>query len=98
MTNANRTGVQPIDAFNGDFDLLPIAAHFRYGAVPVNVGGNEFQSIAVHVSNDLDIYAEAHWHLEAVRERRLNPTRSLNDAMRDINARVARRLYERSVA
>ncbi len=87
--------VNPIDKFDGDFDMLPIAAHFRYGAIPVNVGSSDFQSAAVRISADMDTYAEAHWYLEAIRERRINPMRSLNDAMRDINARVARRLYKR---
>ena len=88
--------INPIDRFAGDFEFLPLAAHIRYGAIPVIVTGNDFQSAAVRVSRDLDVYAEAHWYLEAIRERRLNPTRSLNEAMSDINARVARRLYERT--
>jgi hypothetical protein len=93
MTN----NLQPIDRFSGDFEFLPVAAHLRYGAIPVIVTSSDFQLAAVRVSADLEVYAEAHWHLEAVRERRLNPSRSLNDAMRDINDRVARRLYERTV-
>lgn len=87
--------LNPIDRFNGEFALLPFASHIRYGAIPVNVTVNDFQGAAVRVSRDLDIYAEAHWYLEAMRERRTNPMRSLNDAMKDINARVAKRLFDR---
>lgn len=92
MANMN-----PIDRFDGDFDFLPTAAHLRYGAIPVVVTSSDFQSAAVRVSGDLDVHAEAHWYLEAIRERRLNPSRLLNDGMRDINARVARRLHGRAM-
>lgn len=84
----------PIDSFNGEFWTLPLSAHLRYGAVPVVVTASDFQSAAVRVSDDLGVYPEAHWYLEAIRERRLNPSRSLNEAMGDINARVAKRLYD----
>lgn len=92
------TVLQPIDRFNGDFEFLPLAAQIRYGAIPAIVTGEWFQLAAVTVADDLNSYAEAHWYIEAIRERRINPARSLNEAMRDINARVARRLYERSRA
>lgn len=86
----------PIDRFDGEFTFLPFAAQLRYGAVPTHPSSNDFQSAACVVADDLDLYVEAHWHLEAVRERVLHPGRALDDAMRDINARVAKRLYDRS--
>lgn len=87
-----------IDTFTGDFYLLPLAAHFRYGAVPTHPTSQDFQSAAVTVSGDLDVYAEAHWYIEAVRERRLNPGRKLDDAsLREIAWRVAARLYNRAM-
>jgi hypothetical protein len=82
--------INPIDRFSGDFEFLPIAAHLRYGQV-----GNDFQHAAVMVADDLDVYAEAHWHLEATRERAVNPTCRLDERLGVINARVAKRLFER---
>lgn len=89
--------IAPIDAFNGDFDSLSIAAQLRYGAIPAYPTSDDFQLAACLVADDLDIYAEAHWYIEAIRERRLNGGRLLEDAKRDINARVATRLYRRAV-
>lgn len=87
-----------IDSFSGDFEWLPIAAHFRYGQVPQFPTSDEFQSACVRVSGDLDRYAEAHWFLEAVRERRMNPGRTMDeDALHDISERVAQRLYRRAI-
>jgi hypothetical protein len=95
MVNAN-AAINPIDRFVGDFEFLPVAAHFRYGAVPTHVTSDDFQTAAVMVSADLDVYAEAHWHLEAVRERRLRPGCALDaEAISAINNRVAARLFER---
>lgn len=85
--------INPIDRFDGDFDLLPIAAHLRYG-----MPGHDFQFAAVRVADDLDVYAEAHWYLEATRERALNPACVLNERLSAICARVARRLFDRAVA
>lgn len=87
----------PIDRFDGDFDFLPFAAQLRYGEVPSHPSREDFQLAACVVSGDLDTYAEAHWHIEAVRERRLNPGRLLDEAKRDINNRVARRLFVRAM-
>jgi hypothetical protein len=90
--------LNPIDAFAGDFEFLPLAAQLRYGAVPTHPTSENFQCAAVTVADDLDCYAEAHWHIEAVRERRLNPGRALDDAaLREIGARVAKRLYARAM-
>jgi hypothetical protein len=87
-----------IHTFNGDFDFLSVAAHFRYGAVPAYPTSQDFQAAAVAVSSDLDTYVEAHWHLEAVRERRQRPGCALDDnTIRGINNRVANRLYEHAV-
>jgi hypothetical protein len=80
-------------SFDGDFDMLPIKAHFRYGVIPSHPTSNDFQLAACVVLDDLETYAEAHWYIEAIRERRMNPGRLLDDAKRDINARVADRLY-----
>jgi hypothetical protein len=82
--------INPIDRFEGDFEFLPIAAHLRYG-----MPGHDFQSAAVLVADDLDVYAEAHWYLEATRERVLNPACALDERMSAINTRVAKRLFER---
>lgn len=84
--------INPIDRFDGDFDFLPIAAHLRYG-----MPGHDFQLAAVMMADDLDVYAEAHWYLEAARELALNPACVLDDVrLRAINTRVAKRLFERS--
>lgn len=88
-------GLAPIDCFTGDFDLLPIAAHLRYGDVPAWASSEDFQNAAVRVSSDLDTYAEAHWHIEAVRWRRANGGRPLDEGLREIAQATARRLYER---
>ena len=80
--------------FDGDFALLPFRAGIRYGAVPAYPTSAEFHAAVSNADADLEEYPEAHWHIEAVRERRLNPGRSLDEARPDINARVARRLYE----
>ena len=89
--------VPAIDRFDGSFEWLPLAAHLRYGAVPAYPTSQDFQRAACAVSVDLDTHAEAHWYLEAVRERRLHPGRTLNEAARDINGRVAARLYSRAM-
>ena len=83
--------------FNGDFEVLPFAASVPYGAVPSHVTSNAFQSAAVALVDDLQSYPEAHWHLEATRERLLHPGRSLDEASGDINRRVAQRLHEIAV-
>jgi hypothetical protein len=90
--------ISPIDRFDGDFDFMPFAAHVRYGAVPTYTTSEDFQLAAVTVAADLDVYAEAHWHLEAVRERRLRPGCALDaETIRAINGRVAARLFARAV-
>jgi hypothetical protein len=91
------TTLQPVDAFDGDFDMLPLMAHFRYGVVPTHPTSDDFQLAAIMATHDGDLYAEAHWFIEAIRERRLNPGRLLDDAKRGINARVAARLYRRAM-
>jgi hypothetical protein len=91
-----KDAIQPVDRFDGDFDVLPFAAHIRYGTIPHTVTSGDFQLAACVVSEDLDTYPEAHWYIEAMRERRINPGRALNEAKREINLRVAARLYARS--
>jgi hypothetical protein len=92
MTN----NLAPIDRFDGDFDFLPLAAHVRYGQIPKFPSSGDFQSAVCLVVDDLDKYVEAHWYLEATRERILHPGRALDDAKRDINGRVASRLHKRT--
>lgn len=82
----------PSNPFLGDFDLLPLAAQLAHGPVPSHPTSDDFQLAAMQHGDSHD--AAALWHLEAVRERRLHPGRPLDEAKPDINARVARRLYE----
>lgn len=82
----------PSNPFLGDFDLLPFAAQIAHGSVPLYPTSNDFQTTAMELGDSHD--AAALWHLEAVRERRLNPARPLEDAKANINSRVAKRLYE----
>lgn len=82
--------MNPVDRFLGDFEFLPLAAHLRYGQV-----GSDFQLAAVTVADDLGVYAEAHWYLEATRERAQDPACKLDERLSAINARVAKRLFER---
>lgn len=82
----------PDRPFLGDFDLLPLAAHLQHGAVPTHPTSDDFQLTAARLGDSSD--AASLWHLEAVRERRLNPGRPLEDAKKDINRRVAARLHE----
>ena len=81
----------PSRPFIGDFDLLPIAAQLAHGEVPTHPTGDDFQIAAMNLGDSRD--AADLWHLEAIRERRLHPGRLLQDARRDINARVASRLH-----
>lgn len=80
--------------FDGEFSFLPLAAGLRYSAIPEYPTSADFQNAACCVAWDLDKYPEAHWYIEAIRERILNPGRKLDDAAHDINKRVATRLYE----
>lgn len=90
------TTQMPIQPFFGDFDLLPIGAHLRFGAVPRAPTSDDFQ-LAACLCSELaeEGCAYAAWHIEAVRERRLNPGVALSgEVMHRINTRVAARLYE----
>jgi hypothetical protein len=83
-----------ISKFDGDFDLLPIASDLRYRQVKLHPTADDFQLVSMEVSGDLDTHAEAHWYLEATRWRR-GPGygRPLQEGLREINSRVARRLF-----
>lgn len=96
MTNSST--LAPIDLFDGDFDFLPLAAHLRYGAVPEYPTSVDFHNAVSLVADDTDRYVEAWWHVEAIRERILHPGRKLDDAKRDINNRVAKRLHQRRLS
>jgi len=86
--------IAPVDRFDGDFDLLPFAAQIRYRQVD---SCPDFQSVAVEMSADLDVYPEAHWFLEASRERHLRPCCVFDDVtLKAIARRVAQRLYRRA--
>ena len=83
--------------FEGNFALLGLASELRYGSLPGGPfpGGHAFQLAAVTVAHDLEEHVEAHWFLEAVRERILRPGRKLDSAaLHEINVRVAARIYE----
>lgn len=71
-----------IDRFDGEFDYLPFAAGIRYGAVPPYPTSEDFQNFAGVKEHEQR--PEAHWHLEAIRWRRANPGKPLNDGLKDI--------------
>jgi len=71
-----------IDRFEGDFDLLPLAAHIRYGAVPAYPTSEDFQNFAG--TKEHEQRPEAHWHLEAIRWRRANLGSPLDAGLRAI--------------
>jgi hypothetical protein len=82
MASEDREEISAIDRFEGDFDLLPIAAHVRYGAVPPYPTSEDFQNFAC--TKEHEQRPEAHWHLEAIRWRRQHPGVALDDGLRDI--------------
>lgn len=80
-----------IDRFEGDFDLLPIAAHLRYGEVPlypVSEDFHNFVSTKVHERRP-----EACWQLEAIRWRLQNPGRPLNEGLKVIAVATAAAIF-----
>ncbi len=82
----------PSRPFLGDFEMLPVAAHFAFGEVPLYPTSNDFQLAAMLYGDSHD--AAALWQLEAIRERRVHPNRALEAAKGDIAQRVAGRLHK----
>lgn len=80
-------------AFDGDFDLLPIKAHLLYGAVPTHPTYGDF-ALAVSEVESNRYEPAAHWQVEAIRARRLNPGVKLDDVRVEINRATAARLYK----
>lgn len=79
--------------FDGNFSLLPITSEIRYGSIPQYPTASDFHMASTCLAvNEND--PAAHWRIEAIRERRMNPGRSLDEAMREINIRVASRLFD----
>jgi hypothetical protein len=81
-----------VDRFEGDFDLLPVAAHLRYGAVPEYPRSEDFQSFAG--TKEHEQRPEAHWHLEAIRWRLRHPGKPLSEGLREIAKATASALYK----
>lgn len=82
--------------FDGDFDFLPLRAGLQYGAVPTYPTYEDFALAVTAVESDPDDPA-AHWHVEAIRARRLQPGIMLNDLLKQINTATAARLYKRAI-
>ena len=77
------------DRFEGDFDLLPFAAGVLFGEVPLYPLGDEFQRAAMRA----DESPAARWQCEAIRWRRINGPRPLNEGLHSIALRVAAALH-----
>lgn len=82
----------PSNPFLGDFDLLPISAHFAHGEVPTHPTSDDFQLAAMKMGDSHD--AVDLWYLEAIRQRVLHPGQLLEEGKKDINARLADRLFK----
>jgi hypothetical protein len=81
--------------FDGDFDFVPFAAYLEFGMVPKFPLDTDVHAAVTQVQADPD-KVEAHWQLEAIRERRKRPGCKFDTAtLKTINKRVAARLYER---
>lgn len=96
---ASLPALAPVDCFDGEFAFLALAAQLRYGQLPgaAYPTSSDFALAVSAAAHDLDTYVEAHWHIEAVRQRILEPGTKLDDAaLHEINVRVAKRLYDRS--
>lgn len=83
-----------IDNFQGQFEFLPLRAHIMFGAVPEYPSEGDFHLAAMAVHNEGTDDVAAHWRLEAVRYRRLNPGAPLNtQALKTIAEAVAARIF-----
>lgn len=80
--------------FQGDFDALPLVAHFEIGPVPAYPTAEDFQASAMRASN-ADPFtqsgAAARWFCEAVRWRRGNPGVAMD--LRAIAGKTAAALF-----
>ena len=77
------------DSFDGDFDLLPFAAGVEFGPVPEYPLDSDFQMAGMRA----DESPAARWQCEAIRWRRANPGKPLNDGLKSIALRVAAALH-----
>lgn len=81
--------------FTGDFELLPIRSEIVFGTLPQFPTAADYHAAVSDLEHNQDDPA-AHWRVEAIRERRMRPGVTLDEAtLREINRRVAARLYAR---
>ena len=85
--------------FVGDFDILPLAAHFECGPVPTHPTGEAFQLAAIGASHDgsgIITIREAAlvWHREAIRWRLGNAGAALD--LPAIAQATSAELYQRT--
>lgn len=83
--------------FDGDFEFLPLRARIEFGEVPMYPTYEDFALAVTQVESTPDDPA-AHWRVEAIRARRLQPGVLLNDVLKQINTATSARLYQRAVA
>jgi hypothetical protein len=93
MTRGQEIGKAEYLAFDGDFDLLPLKAHILFGAVPTHPTYEDFALAVTEVFGNR-FEPAAHWRVEAIRARRLQPGVKLDDVRVEINRATAKRLYE----
>ncbi len=83
-----------IESFQGQFEFLPLRAGIMFGAVPEYPSDSDFHLAASAVKNEGTDDVAAHWQLEAVRFRRLNPGAKLDaTALKSIANAVAARIF-----
>lgn len=77
-----------------DLELLPLRAHVIYGEVPLYPIRDDFELAACVVAHEADDPA-AHWHIEAIRWRRVDGYgKPLEHGLPVIAGRVAARLWK----
>jgi len=83
-----------IDTFEGDFELLPLRAHFLFGRLPQCPSDADFHMAVTDAIPAQDPAAE--WRVEAIRFRRQNPGARLDDInLKTIARATAARLHRR---
>lgn len=82
--------------FDGYFEFLPLRAAIEFGDVPTHPTYGDFALAVSQVESTPDDPA-AHWRVEAIRARRLQPGVPLNEVLRQIATATAARLYKRAI-
>ena len=73
-----------IDTFEGDFELLPLRAHFLFGRLPQCPSDADFHMAVTDAIPAQDPAAE--WRVEAIRFRRQNPGARLDERTGSLDA------------